>query len=98
MASFSTDFAVLNEKAAKLSTFAEDYDAIREQLRQAATSMGSAYDSADNRSYTSHIENFCNDLKFLSDKLRVASDTIRQQASMYKSQEENNTAEANNLP
>ena len=96
--SFRTDVSIMSEKASKLSLFAEDYDSIREQVRQAATSMGAAYDSADNRSFTAHIEEFCSELKFMSDKLRTASEIIKQQSSMYTSREEHNTSVASRLP
>lgn len=98
MAIFSTEVSVLIQKAGQLDQYAEEYDSIRTQLRQAATSMGEAYDSADNRVYTSRIEQFCTDLQMMSDKLRSASQTIQGQANMYTAQEEESTAAASRLP
>lgn len=98
MASFTTDPAVLNEKATKLNQFAEEYDSIRAQLRQSATSMGAAYDSDDNRAFTVRIEEFCVDLQGMSDKLRTAAQTLNQQAGLYTSQEAENRDWARRLP
>lgn len=98
MATFSTEASVLIQKADQLNRHAEEYDSIRAQLRQAATSMGAAYDSADNRAYTARIEQFCTDLQMMSDKLRAAARTLKEQSSMYTAQEEENTAAASKLP
>ena len=98
MATFSTEPAVLTQKAAQLDQYAEEYDSIRAQLRQAATSMGTAYDSADNRPFTARIEQFCADLQRMSDKLRTAAQTLKEQSAMYTAQEEENASMASRLP
>ena len=98
MASFTVDPAVINQKATLLSQYADEYEAISNQLRQAATTMGAAYDSADNRSFVSRIEQCVNDLKNMAAKLRAASATLKGQSSMYTNTENANTQQANRLP
>lgn len=98
MASFTADPAAMYAKAAKLGRFAEEYDSICSQLRQAAASMGGAYDSEDNSAFTQRMEEFCEELRGMSDKLRAVARMLDQQAGLYTAQEEDNTAEANQLP
>ena len=98
MASFTTDPVLMTEKATTLEQFADEYDSIRGQLRSSATGMGQAYESNDNRTYTERIEEFCDNLARMSEKLRGAAATLREQANMYTSREEDNTAAANRLP
>ncbi len=98
MATFSVETTVLKQKATQLDRHAEDFDSICARLKQAATTMGSAYDSDDNRKFISRVEACCTDLKALSDKLRTASQIITAQANEYDSREASNTAAASRLP
>ena len=98
MASFTVDPAVINQKAATLSQYADEYEAISNQLHQAATTMGAAYDSADNRSFVGRLEACVTDLKNMAAKLRAASATLKGQSGMYSEQESSNTQQASRLP
>lgn len=98
MASFTVDPSVLVQKAQALNQHADDYDSISTQLQNAATTMGAAYDSADNRSFVSRMEECVKDLRAMANKLRAAAVTLQGQASIYNEQESNNTQQANRLP
>ena len=98
MATFATDPAVMKEKAGVLTQCAEDYERIGRQLQQEATSMGVAYDTADNRNYVSRIEAFCQELQRMAEKLKNAGITLSEQSQMYTIREEENTSAANRLP
>lgn len=97
MAKMTWDSDDMRNKANQLNQHSYDYDRVREQLKQIATSMGSAYQSEDNQVYVSHIEQFCAELKFMSDKLRDAASTLESQASDYDGQEQLNTQQASRL-
>lgn len=98
MANFSVDPSALNQKAAMLDQHAESYDTISTQLHTAATTMGAAYDSADNRSFVSRMEECVKDLRLMANKLRAAAETLRGQATIYTNQENDNTQRAGKLP
>lgn len=98
MASFTVDPAVLNEKAAALIQHADEYDSISGQLKRAATTMGSAYDSADNKAFVGRVEECAKDLKAMADKLRAAAQTLKGQAANYSETEKFNTQKASHLP
>jgi len=98
MASFTVDPTAINQKATMLSQYADKYEGISTQLRQAATTMGAAYDSADNKAFVSRIEQCVTDLKNMAAKLRAASETLKGQSGMYVDQENANTQQANRLP
>lgn len=98
MANFTVDPSVLSQKATQINQYADEYDSISTQLQQAATSMGAAYDSADNRKFIERMEACAKDLKLMSDKLRSASTTLKGQSSLYVDQETANTQQASSLP
>lgn len=87
----------MRSKASQLEQYSQEYDSIRNQLRQVATSMGSAYISQDNQTYVAHIEQFCTELQNMSDKLRTAASTLQSQAAAYDAQEMANTQQASLL-
>lgn len=98
MAKFSVDPAILKQKASQLGQYSETYDSISTQLQNAATTMGTAYDSADNRSFVNRINECAKDLKAMAAKLKAASVTLQKQANSYTEQETSNTQKANRLP
>lgn len=98
MAVFSVQTDDLRSKASALNQHAEEFDTICAKLKAAATSMGTAYESDDNKAYVSNIEAFCVDLKNLSNRLRNASAIITAQADDYDDRESNNTVKAKRLP
>lgn len=98
MANFTVDPNVLNQKAKELDGHADNYDAISARLQNAATTMDAAYDSADNRTFVSRMEECAKDLKAMANKLRAASVTLQGQSKIYSTQETENTQAASRLP
>lgn len=98
MAVFSVQTNVLRDKAKALNQHAQDFDSITSKLKATATTMGTAYESDDNRKFVSRVEAMCVDLKNLADRLRNASQIITQQAGEYDKREAENTSRANRLP
>ncbi len=97
MATFTTDYGTLDQKAARLEEHANQYEAISKQLHTTATSMGNAYESEDNKAFVTQIEAMCRDLQALVERLRNASGVLKAQANMYRQQEASNTSAANSL-
>ena len=97
MPAFSVDPAALRSTAAKLSDASAEYERIYKQLIQTATTMGSAYESADNKRYVERIESCCKALQAMADKLRLASEAIRKDAENYSTTEDHNLQQAGRL-
>ena len=98
MANFTVDPDIVEQKAKTVDEYAETYDSISRELLSAATTMGAAYDSADNRTFVSRIEDCSKDLKAMAEKLRSTSNTMKEQANEYRKREAENTQKAANLP
>lgn len=98
MANFTVDPDIVEQKAKAVDEYAETYDAISRELLSVATTMGAAYDSADNKTFVSRIEDCSKDLKAMAEKLRFTSNTMKEQANEYRKREMENTQRAANLP
>lgn len=83
-----------SKKMAELST---TYTEIYTQLLQEAGTMGEAWESDDNLAFVDQINGFCDDLKRMADKLKVASDTLHQQKLKYEERRDNNIAQIKKL-
>lgn len=97
MSNFSVDPAALKTTASKLSTASSEYGRIYKQLIQTATSMGAAYDSADNKEFVARIESCCTALQAMANKLQLASETLTRASDNYTATEEQNTQQAGRL-
>ena len=98
MASFTVDIAAMRQKAGELIKHADAFDSICSKLKKAATTMGSAYESGDKNDFVTKIEECCEHLKGLSDKIRNASGILSKQAGEYEKREEENKRKAQGLP
>lgn len=97
-ADFKTDYDVMSDKAGELAELADTYGSIAERLRDQATSMGAAFQSADNRTYVSRIEAACDDLAQMAKQLLSHSGKLELQSKKYKGTEDENTGVASQLP
>lgn len=95
--SFSVDYSSLSEAAKKLKDISDNYERISGELMEKATTMGTAWESADNRAFTDQIKGFADDLKNMSDKLEEASQRIEAQGNNYKTHSEDNIAQIGRL-
>ena len=87
----------MRNKAVQLKELSQSYDTIRTQLKQTATSLGSAYQSQDNLVFVTRISHLCDDLQNMSDKLRTAASTLQAQAQEYDNREKTNARAASAL-
>ena len=95
---FTVDYNLLTDQAAKLMSLKEEFDSARTQLKQAATSMGAGYESADNVRFVGQVEQICKDLENLSQTLEYGSQMLKNDAVEYQNKEAELTGKAGSLP
>ena len=97
MSDFSVDPDTLKRVSNELDDLAQEYAQESKDLRNEATTMGTNYQSADNKKFVEQIETLCDELDAFTKKLETASETLNQQALDYRTQEEDNTGVASSL-
>lgn len=87
----------LKSAAEKIGQLSNEYQTIYNQLIQQARTMGSSWDSADNKAFVSQIEGFCDDLKQMKNKLDYGQKMICQQSLNYVQIQNHNLAQIKKL-
>ncbi len=86
------------EKSSKeLQAISDTYTEIYTQLMQKASTMGKAWDAADNQAFVQQISGFTEELKQMAEKLSVASRTLKAQADNLKQRRDANIADVKKL-
>lgn len=83
MARIMTDPEQIKSASMVLKTASEEYLSIAKNLMNAATTMGSAYDSDDNRAFVNQIQGCTEDLNKMAQKLAQQAEILAKQANMY---------------
>lgn len=86
----SVDPLELHKAAGTFNQLASDYSAIYNRLINTASTMGEAWNAADNLAYVEQIKGFCDDLKAMTQHLETAAKALEQQAQNYESTRDNN--------
>lgn len=81
----------------KLQSLSETYTEIYTQLMQEASTMGAAWEGADNLAFVDQIKGFTDDLKMMADKLSAASQALKQQRDNYVARQDDNIAKVKTL-
>lgn len=81
----------------KLQSLSETYTEIYTQLMQEASTMGTAWEGADNLAFVEQINGFTEELKEMAAKLSVASQTLEKQRANYVARQENNITQVKKL-
>lgn len=92
-----TSFEEMGRVAARLEELSEIYTEIYSQLMQEASTMGSAWEGADNLAFVNRIEGFTEELNNMATKLNVAGQTLRTQKENYVNQQQSNIDAVNKL-
>ncbi|MBQ6679226.1 MAG: hypothetical protein IJM76_04315 [Lachnospiraceae bacterium] len=95
---FSTDPLILKERGGQLKGYSEEYLKIGNEILNAATTMGQAYDSQDNRVFVEQINEFYRALQEMAKKLENAGEILNVQSQLYTAREDENTSIAQKLP
>ena len=92
-----SSFDEMAKASQKLQTLSETYTEIYTQLMQEATTMGTAWEGADNLAFVEQITGFTEELKSMASKLSLASQALEKQRANYVTQQENNITEVKKL-
>ncbi len=87
----------LDKASQKLSGLSDDYSEIYAQLLQQAQTMGEAWEGEDNLAFVDQINGFCEELKSMAQKLKLASETIFKQKMNYSNRQDTNITQARKL-
>ena len=89
---FTVDPPELHSAAKKFYQLAEEYTSVYNRLMNAARTMGSAWDAADNLAFVEQINGFCAELKDMASHLQQAAQALDQQGTNYETVRDNNTS------
>ena len=86
------------EKASqKLLSLSQTYTEIYTQLMQSASTMGPAWEGADNQAFVEQITGFTEELKSMADKLSVSSEALHKEKQNYVERMDGNIANVKKL-
>ena len=94
---FNIDPSALHEAANKFNGYAAEYETVSSRLMNAARTMGSAWDAADNQAFVQQIEGLCEDLKGMASHLKQGAAAMNQQATNYETVRDNNVSAVKKL-
>lgn len=97
MAKIKMDPAQMEAAATSLRTASEDYTRIYGRLMNAANTMGSAWDSADNVAFVNQINGCTEALKAMADKLALTAQVITKMKDNYIAVQDNNKTQVRKL-
>lgn len=90
-------FEEMAKASQKLQSLSESYTEIYTQLMQEASTMGSAWEGADNLAFVERITGFTEELKMMANKLSIASQALEKQRANYVARQDSNIAQVNKL-
>jgi len=80
----------LHTASGAFNQLAEEYTVVYQSLLNTASTMGSAWQAADNLAYVDQINGFCDDLQRMVSHLQQASQALTKQAQNYEATRDNN--------
>ncbi len=89
---FVVDPPELHRAAERINSIAQDYDQMYRSLMDTASTMGEAWNAADNLRFVEQIKGFCEELKAMTEHLQQAASALDQQATNYETVREGNIA------
>ena len=92
-----SSFDEMEKTAVRLEELSEIYTDIYKQLMQEASTMGTAWEGADNLAFVTRITGFTEELQTMAAKLKLAGETLKKQKGNYVAQQNNNISEVNKL-
>lgn len=94
---FVGSFDDMAKAAQKLQSLSETYTGIYTQLLQEASTMGAAWEGADNQAFVEQISGFTEELKGMAAKLSMASQALDKQRANYVARQDNNITQVKKL-
>lgn len=90
-------FDDIERASQKMQSLSETYTEIYTQLMQSASTMGTAWEGADNQAFVEQISGFTEELKSMADKLALASDSLHKEKQNYVDRMDGNIASVKKL-
>lgn len=90
-------FSKMKSTAKELETLSKSYSSIGKQLIQNASTMGTAWEGADNQAYVKKISGITKELEAMASKLLTASRALDQEAQNYINRQDANVSGAGRL-
>lgn len=87
---FVVDPPELHKASQKLAQLSENYTTVHNRLINTASTMGDAWNAADNLAFVEQIRGFCDDLEAMARHLSQVSEAVKQQALNYEAARDNN--------
>ena len=97
MANFTIDTDAVRQKGDAVDGLSQEYSSLSLRLRNVANSMGTAYESADNREYIQRVNECCDYIDQMATKLNSVSVLLKEQSVAYDNQEIENLGQAQKL-
>ena len=92
-----SSFEEMAKASANLKSLSETYTEIYTSLMQKASTMGAAWEGADNQAFVTQIEGFTDELKAMAEKLLTASEALDKQRANYVARQDDNIAQVQKL-
>ncbi len=90
-------FDDMAKAAQKLQELSETYTEIYTQLMQEASTMGAAWEGADNLAFVEQITGFTEELQMMAKKLALAGEAIDAQRANYVARQDANITQVKKL-
>jgi uncharacterized protein YukE len=97
MAQFTVTPEELEKASKTLDGLSSEYQQIQVKLIDRASTMGKAWEAADNLAFVDQIKGFCEELKAMTDKLKLAGESLAKQGLNYSAVHDSNLAEVRKL-
>lgn len=94
---FLVDPPTLHDASKKFTELAVEYTGVYERLMDTASTMGQAWEAADNLVFVEQITGFCDDLEKMTQHLEQAAAALENQATNYETTRQNNIDSVKNL-
>ena len=94
---FTVDPVELHAASAKFTSLSEEYTTVYQRLLNAASTMGNAWNAADNLAFVEQINGFCEELKAMAMHLEQAAEALTTQAKNYETVRDNNQTNVKQL-
>ena len=90
-------FEEMDKASKNLQSISESYAKIASQLMQEASTMGSAFEGADNLAFVNQITGFTEELDNMAKKLSNASQALAKQCANYRARQDDNITQVKKL-
>lgn len=91
------DTGAMRRVSKELMDLSDEYSAIYNRLIQNATTMGEAYKAPDSLDFENQIKGFEDDLKAMTEHIRLCAQALEQQAKNQEARSEDNSMQVKKL-